>query len=712
MVTFGASSRLKVICERAFVGCSSLKSICIPAISEKICSGSFGAERSVWGKILYCESLQNVLFESGSRLNTIGEKAFAGCSALESINIPASVTVLEFGCFSGFGSNKICMVKDSLVSVTFESGSELRKIEAFAFAGRVSLVSICIPASVEILGNDCFGGLYLTENPKFCFGSYYPNRDFRCCISLESVTFEKVSKMKEIGARAFTGCISLRSICIPASVEILGDNCFGLTVCDRFYGCQSLYSVIIERGSMLRIVGSNVFKGCDSLPRIEIFPDFSRIQRSLFCDDGRKLWVREFGNGWSFLRRFDGYYLLEEGPIELDIIPAINKLMGLSDSLFCRCIIEGILIPSFVNRITGRWTGIDCDIRELEIPSSIEILEGSSVFFGFSSLEDLRFGLESKVRIIEGFRECQSLFRVFLPSSVEIISGFCKCESLSEVLFSSHSQVREIEGFGECLSLCRIEIPSTVDIISSTGFLKCKSLSDIYFEDESHLREISGFAKCTRLHIITIPRSVEFISATGFLKCKSLSEIAFENESRLRNIGGFAECTGLHVITIPTSVEVISATGFSKCTSLTKVLFTSDSNVREISGFQRCESLCQIEIPRFVEVICEKGFEACQSLRGVRFSTGSCIREISGFRDCCSLSYVEIPQSIERIDPMAFSRCALPFQMTLSRSVNLEVMKFGGPKRKMIVYQDDKVLKQHRHQIHLTSLGYCRKRRL
>jgi hypothetical protein len=85
--------------------------------------------------------------------------------------------------------------------------------------------------------------------------------------------------------------------CIPASVEAVGENCFGLMVSDRFYRYTPLESVIIESGSMYGKVRSNAVNGCDFLPRIEIFPDFARIQRSLFCDDEKQFWVREMENG-------------------------------------------------------------------------------------------------------------------------------------------------------------------------------------------------------------------------------------------------------------------------------------------------------------------------------------------------------------------------------------------------------------------------------
>jgi hypothetical protein len=59
-----------------------------------------------------------------------------------------------------------------------------------------------------------------------------------------------------------------------------------LALCDRFYRCKSLEFVIIERGSLLRIIGSTVFEGCDSLPRIGVVADFTTIQRGWFRGKG------------------------------------------------------------------------------------------------------------------------------------------------------------------------------------------------------------------------------------------------------------------------------------------------------------------------------------------------------------------------------------------------------------------------------------------
>jgi hypothetical protein len=92
-----------------------------------------------------CQSLQSVTFESGSRLERIGESAFSW-TGLKSILIPPSVVVL------GKYSFDECM---SLESVIFASGSRLEQVEESAFRRSV-LKSIEVPSSLVALGKWSF----------------------------------------------------------------------------------------------------------------------------------------------------------------------------------------------------------------------------------------------------------------------------------------------------------------------------------------------------------------------------------------------------------------------------------------------------------------------------------------------------------------------------------------------------------------------------
>ena len=257
-VTFEKGSQLKTIgggssYYGAFSYCTALTSIEIPASVETIGASAFKG----------CSSLATVTFENGSQLKTIGggsysSGAFSDCTALTSIEIPASVETIEAAAFKGCSS---------LATVTFENGSQLKTIEggypsSGTFADCTALTSIEIPASVETIEAAAFKG----------------------CSSLATVTFEKGSQLKTIGggsysSGAFSDCTALTSIEIPASVETIEAS--------AFKGCSSLATVTFENGSQLKTIeggypSSGTFADCTALTSIEIPASVETIEAAAF----------------------------------------------------------------------------------------------------------------------------------------------------------------------------------------------------------------------------------------------------------------------------------------------------------------------------------------------------------------------------------------------------------------------------------------------
>ena len=292
-VTFEKESQLKTISGGysnpnyygVFSDCTALTSIKIPASVKTIEEAAFKG----------CSSLATVTFEKGSQLKTIGgdsysSGAFSDCTALTSIEIPASVETIEAAAFRGCSK---------LATVTFEKASQLKTIST-AFSS-CPIISIEIPASVETIETSAFRGCSKLATVTFEKGSqlktirsadsYYPHTyygafsfcpitsieipasvetieaaAFKGCSSLTTVTFEKESQLKIIGGGygysysgtfyyygAFSDCTALKSIEIPASVETIEVV--------AFKGCSSLITVTFEKGSQLKIIGGGFRSG-------------------------------------------------------------------------------------------------------------------------------------------------------------------------------------------------------------------------------------------------------------------------------------------------------------------------------------------------------------------------------------------------------------------------------------------------------------------
>ena len=152
---------------------------------------------------------RNVVIPStwqGKPVTAIAKDAF-NKSLLLDVTIPASVKVLEEGCFAQ------C---NYLRKVIFAQQSQLTTIAASAFNGCSALETITIPKNVTEIGQKAFA----------------------YCQKIKSVKFVEGIKLVTIGDQAFYGCKALAEITIPASVTSIGQMAFEM--------CDSLSSLIFE----------------------------------------------------------------------------------------------------------------------------------------------------------------------------------------------------------------------------------------------------------------------------------------------------------------------------------------------------------------------------------------------------------------------------------------------------------------------------------
>jgi uncharacterized repeat protein (TIGR02543 family) len=272
-VSFASDSKLESIGDYAFSDCTALNAITIPAGVTSIGYAAFMSDTSLKSIIIpesmtsigggvfsqsgltsitipkgvtsigvsafqKCTALQTVIFATDSVLKTIGNYAFggnfmdsSGCTALESIEIPASVTSIGNYAFSQSG-----------------------------------LTSITIPKGVTSIGDGAFARSLKLESVRFAEGSARTTIGesvFAYCPVLKEVNFSPDSKLESIGSLTFNGCIgftSLASITFPAGMKSIGRSAFN--------GCTGLTSAIIPKG--VTLIDDGLFYGCTGLSSVTI----------------------------------------------------------------------------------------------------------------------------------------------------------------------------------------------------------------------------------------------------------------------------------------------------------------------------------------------------------------------------------------------------------------------------------------------------------
>jgi hypothetical protein len=392
-VEFDGDSRLRRIECNAFLLCHSLHSICLPCFLKTIDRSAFRG--SGIRSIQIAEGNEHFRISGDFLLSFDGRSLILYFGRDSIVPIPREIEVICHGVFS---------VHPWIECLVFANDSQLRRIGRRAFAETYLLSSIAIPSFVESIpgtafldcaireigiahGNRHFRvlGEFLVKTDGNSLIRYFgKSREARVLREIESfssgsfresairvITFENDSQLRRIESRVFFGCRSLRSICIPPSVESIDGSAFA--------DCQIFDIRIGEGNRSFRVFG-------------EFLLDF----------EGTSI-VRYFGQ--------DCY---------VTISCEIERLLCGS---FSHCDwIRGLKFESPPKVVSlGRRGFEKCFMLEsISIPASIETI-GEGSFRKCKNLLEVRIDVGSKLRRIESetFIGCSSLMSVFVPRSLE-----------------------------------------------------------------------------------------------------------------------------------------------------------------------------------------------------------------------------------------------------------------------------------------------------
>ena len=189
-------------------------------------------------------------------ITAIGGNAFQNITALTSINLPDSVTVIESYAFTHCSNLTEPAITKSI-----------RSIGAYAFQFCTSFTNVHIPENVTQIDVGVFEGC---SNLKEFKGKYassdgrYLEKD-NAIISFAPyglTTYTLPSSIKKIGYSAFASCSNIETITIPNSVTTIGTY--------AFYGCSNLTTITLPKS--ITSLSDGIFWNCNKLTSVYCEP--------------------------------------------------------------------------------------------------------------------------------------------------------------------------------------------------------------------------------------------------------------------------------------------------------------------------------------------------------------------------------------------------------------------------------------------------------
>ena len=295
MISFAVPDNIKTIGKNAFSGCSSLKDINLSQI-ETIGIGAFknsGLENVTIPNTVktidseafaYDQALETVEFDENSQVKTIGKDAFIGCGFHE-ITIPDGVESIGAGAFKNtqLGLVKIEGMNTELLwdanDVILPENSEIECYygsKAYNFAKEYGYV-MDLKVGYDKDGIDSYvrdeGNVELVKGVSVGPNLVSIKEDaFNGTPRLESIVFDKDSKLESIEEKAFAGT-KLVDVTLPETTTKLGKGAFadntalksislgGVTeIPDQAFKGDSSLSTVVD-STKITSIGEEAFAG-------------------------------------------------------------------------------------------------------------------------------------------------------------------------------------------------------------------------------------------------------------------------------------------------------------------------------------------------------------------------------------------------------------------------------------------------------------------
>lgn len=458
--------------------------------------------------------------------------AFAA-SNLTSIEIPNSITSIEYGTFMGCEKLESVQIPNSVTSIGM-----------FAFSGCKKLTGIYIPKSVTNIEEMVFEGCtsmtaidVAADNTSFksmdgilynkagtLLIAYPPNK-----ISTELY----ISASTQVDRYALNECKGLAAIRVDAAnpyntsiAGVLYDK--NATTLIKYPGGKT--NIAFEVPSSVTLIKENGFASADKLQSVKITGNVNDIGSSAF-------------QGCSALKN-------------VEILDGVSKSIDYYAFNNCSSL-ESINIPQSVTSISyeafnycNSLKAITVDSLNPSYKSSNEVLyskDGTKIVQYPAGKDDDNYVIDDNVKTIGqgAFFGANRLKSITIPNGVTSLDQYA---------------------FYKCDGLTNVKLPNTVTTINLGAFQYCSGLTNVIIPDSVTNIGQSAFANCMGLSTVFIPKGLTNISTDAFRDCdgEKLSVFTYEISKGEITINGIYGDNIAKDVIIPYSIDGIKVTGVAE----------------------------------------------------------------------------------------------------------------------------------------------------
>ena len=408
-----------------------------------------------------CEKLKTVTFEKGT--THIAQFLFAGCTGIESIQIPQTVVMIKQGGF------KNCVNLQNIIMPDV-----IQQVDNYAFKDCTKLDKIHIPDNIKKISKELFQDctalkeIVLSDNITSIEDEAFEN-----CTSLTKVTVG--NKVSSIGRDVFSGCTALPQITLPASVQTIGDKAFS--------HCEALADVKLSEG--LTSIGSYAFEYNIALPKVTLPNTLESLGERAFqyCD---VLADVDLGAG---LKVIPEYCFYEDPALQKVILP--YQFTTVNAGAFANC--TKLTDITFNRNVSS----VDASALSYKDKTTIHGVKGT---YAETFASDNGFKFEALNAPATGITLSKEKIEIAKDKSIRLTASLTPVDTSDELTWtSSNEEVATVEdGVVKAVGLGEAEIVAMAGSVTKSCPVKVyQGVNNITLDVTSHTMTIGDFLQLT-----------------------------------------------------------------------------------------------------------------------------------------------------------------------------------------------------------------------